>query len=71
VGGGSAGSKETEAAKNYFNVLDVEPGGVHLIIYRSQSRGMFERMQEWRSSFDIGRDPRRLLLSEWEEYKRT
>jgi 3',5'-cyclic AMP phosphodiesterase CpdA len=71
VGGGSAGSKETEAGNNYFNVLEVEPGGIGLSIYRAKNRGMFEKMQEWRSAFDIGHDPRRLLLSEWVEYKRV
>lgn len=35
IGGGSVGSRETEGASNYFNVIGVEPGKLNLEIFRS------------------------------------
>lgn len=69
VGGGSAGSNETEGKKNYFNLIDVSPKGISLTIYRSQNTGAFEEMQEWRAEFTIDQEHQHLNLGEWLEVK--
>ena len=67
VGGGSAGSKDTEGFRNYFNTMNVDASGIHLTIYRSMHAGSFEKMQAWQSSFEIGNAPKKLILTEWQE----
>ncbi len=47
VGGGSAGSTETDGFSNFFNLLDFQPQHLKLTIYRSRQRGNFEAMQSW------------------------
>lgn len=67
VGGGSAGSKDTDGRRNFFNIIDVTPEGLLLTIFRSQNRGAFEKMQEWRAEFAINKEHRHLVLGEWIE----
>lgn len=66
VGGGSAGSSETDSHKNYFNLLQVSNCDLKLTIYRAQNAGAFTSMNEWTSRLELGGDPRRMLLSAWE-----
>lgn len=69
VGGGSAGSKETEGHKNYFNLFEFGSGGLTLEIFRAQNSGSFDIMQRWRSGFAIAGEPpepAKLTLGDWE-----
>jgi predicted phosphodiesterase len=66
VGGGSAGSRETEAGKNYFNVLEAGSDGLTLEIFRAEAAGAFDRIQSWKAGFTLDRDPSRLTLGDWE-----
>lgn len=66
LGGGSAGSSETDSDKNYFNLIDVSSSGLVLTPYRSQNSGAFTAMEKWIARIDITGTPRRLMLSEWE-----
>lgn len=65
VGGGSAGSSETEAEKNYFNILEFAPSGVTLDIFKSEKQGIFEKMQQVHAPFFMHEDGG-LGLDEWE-----
>jgi hypothetical protein len=70
VGGGSVGSRETDGHKTYFNIMSVAASGIDLAIYRSINAGSFNKMQVWRAGFEIGREPERLVLTDWEELKK-
>jgi predicted phosphodiesterase len=65
VGGGSSGSSETEAQKNYFNVFKLEATGVTLEIFKSEKHGIFEQMQELRAPFSM-HSTGGLALDDWE-----
>jgi hypothetical protein len=65
IGGGSAGSKETYAESNYFNLLNFSPTELELEIVRAQRRGEFSAIQKWKAAFDIDDQERRLMLSDW------
>ncbi|QIO59967.1 MULTISPECIES: metallophosphoesterase family protein [Rhizobium] len=69
VGGGSAGSSETEAEKNYFNILQVKAGGVGLEIFKSEKRGAFEKMQQFQAPFYM-KPAGGLALAEWERVEK-
>jgi hypothetical protein len=64
VGGGSAGSSDTEAASNYFNVIAVKAGKLALEIYRSQHRGAFSVIQEWGADLTLS-GSNGLKLGDW------
>lgn len=66
VGGGSAGSRETEASKNYFNVFEAGSDGLTLEIFRAEAAGSFDRIQRWRAGFTLDGNPLRLLLGDWD-----
>ena len=66
VGGGSAGSIETEGFSNYFNLLDFQPENLKLTIYRSRQRGNFEPMQSWLAPLKMAQGSGRLELGVWE-----
>jgi hypothetical protein len=63
IGGGSAGSVETENRSNFFNLLTITPGSLRLEIFRSMNIGTFDRMQQWIADLRIADDPPRLTLS--------
>ena len=65
VGGGSAGSRETEGFKNYFNVFEAGSDGLTLEIFRAEAAGAFDRIQRWRAGFALEGTPPRLLLGDW------
>jgi hypothetical protein len=66
VGGGSAGSTDTDAKSNYFNLLTMTASGIYLDVYRSRDGGAFESMQQWRASFSLAGSTRQLALGLWE-----
>ena len=65
IGGGSAGSIETENRSNFVNLLTLAPGSLTLEIFRSMNSGIFEQMQQWVADLRIADDPPRLTLSDW------
>ncbi|HLJ27523.1 MAG TPA: metallophosphoesterase [Candidatus Angelobacter sp.] len=66
IGGGSAGSTDTDANSNYFNLLTLTSNGVHLAIHRSRDGGAFELMQEWRAPASLTTGTGQLALGMWE-----
>jgi 3',5'-cyclic AMP phosphodiesterase CpdA len=64
VGGGSCGSKETDASSNYFNVISAQPGKLALDIYRSTHRGAFSIISQWSAQLSL-ENQRGLKLSDW------
>lgn len=68
IGGGSAGSKETESDSNYFNLLDFTPAAMAVTMYRSRAKSLFTAFKTFRAPF--GRfDDGGLKLEDWEEVK--
>ena len=65
IGGGSAGSSETDSDKNYFNVISVSSAGLQLSMYRSPNGGIFKPMNSWKAELDLIGTPRRLMLGPW------
>lgn len=65
LGGGSAGSSETESHANYFNLIDVNSAGLDLTVYRSANAGAFDKMGQWTAPIELQGDPRRLVLLDW------
>jgi hypothetical protein len=65
IGGGSAGSSETESAKNFFNLLDITASGIELRSFRSQNRGMFGNIKKCTARFAFPAEQPGLLLSDW------
>jgi predicted phosphodiesterase len=65
IGGGSAGSSETENAKNFFNLLDITASGIELRSFRSQNCGMFENIKKCTARFAFPAEQPGLLLSDW------
>lgn len=69
IGGGSAGSRETESDSNYFNLLDFGPAAMDVTMYRSRGKGMFTPFKTFRAPF--GRfDDGGLKLEDWEEVQK-
>lgn len=65
IGGGSAGSVETESDSNYFNLLDFSPAAMTVEMFRSKAKGRFDHMKTFRAPF--GRfDDGGLRLLDWE-----
>jgi hypothetical protein len=67
IGGGSAGSKETDGASSYFNIIALSPGKLRLEIFRSRNRGAFSVMQEWEADLYLSRESGGLKLAEWQK----
>lgn len=65
IGGGSAGSSETESNKNYFNLIKVGSDGLRLTMYRAENAGTFQPINEWHAKFQLKGEPARLMLGEW------
>ena len=65
IGGGSAGSTETDASSNYFNVLKVEPSKLLLDMFRSQNLGAFSIMQRWEAQLILSKEAGGLKMSDW------
>jgi predicted phosphodiesterase len=65
IGGGSAGSRETEGDSNYFNLLDFGPAGMDVLMYRARSKGSFEKIKTFRAPFGRFEDGS-LKLEDWD-----
>lgn len=65
IGGGSAGSKETEGDSNYFNILQFSPTKLVLEFWRSIRQGEFSPMQTWQASLETDSEKGRLMLNDW------
>jgi len=64
IGGGSAGSKETEGESNYFNLLEFGAKELEVSMYRSKKCGIFEQFKVFQAPF--GRyDDGGLKLEDW------
>lgn len=66
IGGGSAGSSETQGNSNYFNLLELNARSLDLSIYRSRDQGAFQEMQRWRASLESSEKTGQLQLGVWE-----
>jgi len=65
IGGGSAGSSETDGKKNYFNLLDITALGVTLRIFKSENSGSFGEMKQCKGLFSLSESKPWLSLSDW------
>ena len=65
LGGGSAGSIETESNTNYFNLIDVGSSKANLTMFKSKSGGAFRKMAEWKAELSLNPSTSRLLMSDW------
>ena len=65
LGGGSAGSIETDSDTNYFNLIDVGSSKVNLTMFKSKSSGAFRKMAEWKAELSLNPSTSRLLMSDW------
>lgn len=63
LGGGSAGSVETDSNTTYFNLIDVAPGGIEVEIFRSNIGTGFTLGPTWLADFQI--DEGRLVMEKW------
>lgn len=64
VGGGSAGSTETEGDSNYFNILDFTPAGLEVSMYKARAKGSFGFFKMFRAPFGRFEDGG-LKLEDW------
>lgn len=69
IGGGSAGSSDTEGHSNYFNLLELTARNLNLTIYKSQNEGAFQVMQRWEAPLQTSDLTGQLLLGVWEPRK--
>jgi UDP-2,3-diacylglucosamine pyrophosphatase LpxH len=65
IGGGSAGSCETEKAQNYFNLLDISALGIDLRIFKSAHSGSFGNIKQCTARFGFSAEQQVLSLSDW------
>jgi hypothetical protein len=66
IGGGSAGSIETESNNNYFNLLEFSATRLSLAMYRASNAGSFEMMAQWNSQLSMDHENGRLRIGEWQ-----
>jgi hypothetical protein len=65
IGGGSAGSSDTEGQNNYFNLLQIDNSGLRVEMYRSKNSGIFQPMSTWDADLRIEGNPPKLVLFPW------
>ncbi|MCU0289569.1 MAG: metallophosphoesterase [Acidobacteria bacterium] len=65
IGGGSAGSSDTDGSRNYFNLLDIAAWGLTLSIFKSENGGIFKKMKDCKGLFDFSAKQPKLSLSDW------
>jgi hypothetical protein len=63
LGGGSAGSKDTEVNNNYFNLIRLDAAAISVEMYRSKSTQQFEPMPKWSAALSLVEG--RLQLGAW------
>jgi hypothetical protein len=64
IGGGSAGSSDTESSSNYFNIVGIRSGKLMLEIYRSHDQGAFRMIQAWSAELLLSNEGC-LKLADW------
>lgn len=64
LGGGSAGSVETDGKRNYFNLLHLKGNEMQLEMFRSENTSPFELMRTWTASIVLDSEGR-LSLRDW------
>lgn len=64
VGGGSAGSVETEGNRNYFNLFHFRGNKLQLDMFRSENAGPFAMMRTWEASIVLDSEGH-LSLQDW------
>jgi 3',5'-cyclic AMP phosphodiesterase CpdA len=67
LGGGSAGSIETEGASTYYNLVKVESTKLSAAIYTAKGAGNFRRMTTFEAAFQILHG--RLILDPWRQMR--
>lgn len=68
IGSGSTGSEDTDGRRNFFNLIEVNPSGVELKIYRAEkprSGGAFEHMKTWKAPITAPEDRAGISLGKW------
>ncbi|MEM9806941.1 MAG: metallophosphoesterase [Cyanobacteria bacterium P01_D01_bin.56] len=66
LGGGSAGSKETELGCNYFNLISINGTEIKVSLYKSQKNvSPFSKVQEVVASFYLSKERAGLALGDW------
>jgi UDP-2,3-diacylglucosamine pyrophosphatase LpxH len=63
LGGGSAGSTDTDGERNFFNLLSLEPSALEVMCYKSEHGGPFEQVAKWQAELDLAKGG--LRLAEW------
>jgi hypothetical protein len=71
IGGGSAGSRETDGHSNYFNLLHFSPVELFLEIWRSIRCGEFSAMQKWQAPLKTDSQKGKLMLDDWSFVKES
>jgi len=67
IGGGSAGSQDTDGDRNYFNLININASAIEVTMFHSQNRGAFGQMKEWAAGIELKGSPPSLILSDWIE----
>ena len=67
LGGGSAGSSETQSKANYFNLLQLTPTTLSVGIYRAFNggQGSFDLFQNWSATMRLDGSRGRIVLDDW------
>jgi predicted phosphodiesterase len=65
VGGGSAGSSETDGKRNFFNILDVDADALKLRVFKSTNRGSFDLMTTYEAGLSYDSKTARFCLDPW------
>lgn len=65
IGGGSAGSSDTDGDSNYFNLLVIEPANLKLVMFQSKNQGAFAAFQKWNAELTISDQQGGLALGDW------
>jgi len=67
IGGGSAGSRDTEGNRNYFNLIDITTSGIELTMFRATNQGAFREMKTVSAGIELKGSPPSLILDDWRE----
>ncbi len=67
LGGGSAGSEDTEADQNYFNLLKISSIGIEVLLYKSKKQeGRFKEIKKVLARVSLEGNPPKLTLGDWD-----
>lgn len=65
LGGGTAGSSDTDTGDCHFNLLRLSEGEVTLEIYRSSQQGVFECVSTWKCELARTKNVQGICLTPW------